>query len=57
MEEIRFKTVSGIDTSDFAKKTQLKDSVNLEYDVDKLDFNKFKNVSCNLSNLKGKVDY
>ena len=57
MQEIRFKTVSGIDTSDFAKKTQLKDSVNLEYDVDKLDFNKFKNVSCNLSNLKGKVDY
>ena len=48
-----FKNVTGVDTSDFAIKTDL---ANLKSDVDKLDINKLKNVPTNLSNLKSKVD-
>ena len=47
------KNVTGVDMSNFAKKV---DSANLKSDVDKLDIDKLKNVSTNLSNLKGKVD-
>ena len=46
------KKAAGIDTMDFAKKTDL---ANLKSDVDKLNINKFKNVPINLSNLKNKV--
>ena len=47
------KNATGVDTSDFAKKTDL---ANLKSDVDKLDIDKFKNIPSNLSNLKSKVD-
>ena len=47
------KNATGLDTSKFAKKV---DSANLKSDEDKLDIDKLKNVSTNLSNLKGKVD-
>ena len=43
----------GVDTSDFAKKTDL---TNLKSVIDKLDSNKLKNVQSNLINLKSKVD-
>ena len=46
------KNATGVDRSDFAKKTDL---ANLKPDVDKLDIKKFKNVPSNLSNLKSKV--
>ena len=46
------KNAKGIDTSDFAKKTDLAYS---KSDVDKLDFDKLKDVPSNLSNLKSKV--
>ena len=46
------KKAAGIDTMDFAKKTDL---ANLKSDVDKLNINKFKNVPINLSNFKNKV--
>ena len=46
------KKAAGVDTMDFAKKTDL---ANLRSDVDKLNINKFKNVPINLSNLKNKV--
>ena len=39
----------GVDTSDFAKKTDL---TNLKSDVDKLDIDKLKNVPINLRNWK-----
>ena len=45
--------LTGVDTSDFAKKIDL---ANLKSDVDKLDFDKSKNVANNLSNLKSKDD-
>ena len=45
---IDLKNATGVDTSDFAKKTDL---ANLKTDIDKL-----KNVPSNLSNLKSKVD-
>ena len=41
------KMATGIDTSGFAKKTDL---AHLKSDVDKLDIDKQKNVSINLSN-------
>ena len=44
---------AGVDTSSFAKKTDL---ANLKSDVYKLDIDKLKNVPTNLSNLKNKVD-
>ena len=47
------KNATSVDTSYFAKKTDL---VHLKFDVDKLDINKVKKVSSNLSNLKSKVD-
>ena len=46
------KNATGVDTSDFPKKTDL---ANLKSDVDKLDIDKLKNVPTNLSNLS-KVD-
>ena len=46
------KKAAGVDTMDFAKKTDL---ANLKSDVDKLNINKFKNIPINLSNLKNKV--
>ena len=49
----RFKNVTGLDTSDFVKKTDL---TSLKPGVDILDFNKLKNVLANFSNLKSKVD-
>ena len=48
-----FKNLTGVDTSDFAKKIDL---ANLKSDVDKLDFDKLKNVANNLSNLKSTDD-
>ena len=47
------RNVTDVDTSDIVKKTNL---ANLKSDVDKLDRDKFKNVSSSLSNLKSKVD-
>ena len=47
------KSATGVDTSDFAKKTNL---AKLKSDVDKLDIDKLKNVPSNLSNFKSKVD-
>ena len=47
------KNATGVDTSDFAKKTDL---YNLKSDVGKLDIYESKNVPNNLSNLKSKVD-
>ena len=47
------KNATGVDTSNFAKKT---DFTNLKSDVDKLDIDKLKNVPTNLSNFKSKVD-
>ena len=40
---------TGIDTSDFAKKADL---ANLKSEVDKLNIDKLKNITSNLSNLK-----
>ena len=42
-----FEIVAGVDTSPFAKKTDL---AKLKSDVDKLDIDKQKNVPVNLSN-------
>ena len=47
------KNASGVDTSDFAKKTYL---ANLKFNLNKLDFDKLKNVQRNSNNLKSKVD-
>ena len=47
------KNATGVDTSDFAKKTDL---ANLKSDVDKLDIDKLKNIPIGLSTLKSKVD-
>ena len=47
------KNAAGVDTSDFAKKTDL---ANMKFEVDKLDIDKLKNTSSNLRNLKSKVD-
>ena len=47
------KDATGVDTSKFAKKVDL---ANLQFDVDKLDIDKLKNVPTNLRNLKNKVD-
>ena len=51
--KIDLKNATGVDTSDFAKKTDL---VNLKYGVDKLDIDKLNNVPNNSSNLRSKVD-
>ena len=47
------KYSTGVDTTDFAKNTDL---ANLKSDVGKLDIDKLKNVPNDLSNLKRKVD-
>ena len=47
------KNVTRVDTSSFAEKTDL---ANLKSNLDKLDFDKLRNVPTNLSNLKSKVD-
>ena len=47
------KNVTGVDTSYFAKKTDL---VNLKSDADKLDIDKLKNVTSSLSSLKSNID-
>ena len=47
------KSAAGVDTSDFAKKTDL---ASLKSDVDKLDIDKLKNVPSNLSKLKSRED-
>ena len=47
------KNATGVDTSDFAKKTDL---TNLKSGVGKLDIEKLKNVPSNLNSLKNKVD-
>ena len=44
---------TGVDRSDFAKKTDL---THLKFDVDKLDIDKLKNVPSGLNRLKSKVD-
>ena len=48
-----WKNSTGFDTSSFAKKIDL---ANLKYNVDKLDIDKLKNVSTDISNFKSKVD-
>ena len=54
-----------LDLSNYATKANLKNaasvtkkiaSANLKSDVDKLDFDKLKNVPTDLSNLKNKID-
>ena len=47
------KNEAGAGTSKFDKKFDL---TNLKSNVDKLDFDEFKNVLINLSNLKSKSD-
>ena len=47
------KNATVVDTSDFAKKTDL---ANLKSDMDKLDIDELKNVTSTLSNLKSKLD-
>ena len=51
--KIDLKNAAGVDTSDFAKKTDL---ANLKSDVDKLDIDELKNAPNNLSNVKSIVD-
>ena len=53
MQKIIFKNATGVDTSDFAKKTDL---AHLKPDVDKLGIDKFKNSPNNLRNFKSKID-
>ena len=47
------KKATSVDTSQFAKKDDLAD---LKSETDKLDFDKFKNVSSGLGSLKDKID-
>ena len=47
------KNATGVDTSSFAKKTDLG---NLKFNLDELDIDKLKNVPTNVSNLKSKGD-
>ena len=46
------KNETDVDTSFFAKKS---DSTNLKFNVDKLNFDKFKNIPTNLNDLKSKM--
>ena len=48
-----WKNATGVDTSNFAKETDLAD---LKYDGDKLDIDILKNVPSGLKSLKSKVD-
>ena len=50
---VDLKIAKGVDTSYFAKKTDL---VSLKSDVDKLNIDKLKNVLSNLNNSNNKVD-
>ena len=47
------KNATGIETSDFSEKTDLD---HLEFDEEKLDIDKLKNVQSNLSNWKSKIE-
>ena len=47
------KNTAGVDTSSFAKKTDL---AHVKSDVDKLDIDKLKCLPTNLNNLKSKVN-
>ena len=47
------KNTTGVDTSNFAKKSDL---VSLKLDVDELDVEKVKNVPSDLNSLKSKVE-
>ena len=47
------KNAAGVDTSECAKKTN---SASFKFDVDKVDNDKLKDLSSNLSNLKSKTD-
>ena len=51
--KVGLSTTTGVDRSKFDKKVDL---ASLKFNVDKLDFDKMKNVPTNLSNLKIKVD-
>ena len=51
--KVDLKNATGVDTSPFAKKNDL---ARLKSDVDKLDIDKLKDASVNLSSLKSKVD-
>ena len=48
-----FENATGVDTSYFAKKSDL---ASLQSDLDKLDNDKLKNLPSNLSNFKSRVD-
>ena len=52
-KKFNLKNATGIDTSKLAAKSDL---VSLKTEVDKLDIDKLKSLSTNLSNLKSKVD-
>ena len=47
------RNVTGVDTSDFAKRNDL---ANLKSDEDKLDIDKLKNVPSGLNSLKSNLD-
>ena len=51
--KIELKNATGVDTSSFAKKSDL---ANLKSDVDKIDIDELKNVTSNLNNSKNKVN-
>ena len=46
------KNETDVDTSSFAKKSDL---TNLKFNVDKLNFDKLKNIPTNLNDLKSKM--
>ena len=47
------KNATGVDTSSFAKKTDL---ASLKFDADELYIDKLKNISTNLGKIKSKID-
>ena len=51
--KVDLKNATGVDTSDFAKKTGL---ANWKSDEDKFDIDKLKILATNFSNFKSKVD-
>ena len=53
MQQNKFKNATRIDTSSFAKNTDL---ANLKSDVYELNIDKLKNIPTILSNLKSKLD-
>ena len=52
-KKAELRNATGVDTLDFAKKTDL---ANLKSDVDKSDIDKSKKLQTNLRDLKSKVD-